>query len=227
MNLIVYIRNIIIFDTKSLILMTNLLYMSLYNDDHSIKIENLCGDKKNISSNYEVIIKDYDNKIIFAIFLSGNIIEKINILKTLEIPEDIKISSLVGIYSGMIDSNVKRLAAKNNIKLLKSLKFNSGICNISIKSNNKNETKTKFTNSSKRSRLEIEKEILDGIASNDSMPITKIVYMCNLNYKYATDLIATMIKREILEENEERTGMKYRITPDGMEYLHNLKKNTY
>ena len=67
-------------------------------------------------------------------------------------------------------------------------------------------------------------EILDGIASNDSMPITKIVYMCNLNYKYATDLIATMIKREMLEENEEKSGMKYRITPDGMKYLNNLKK---
>ncbi len=223
-NLIVYIWNIIDFDTKNLLIMINLLSMSVNNDEHSINIENLCVEKMNINSGYELIIKDYDNTRILAILLTGNIIDKINTLKTIEIPTDIKISSIVGIYSGMIDSNVKKLAAKNKIKLLKSLNFNSDIYNISIKSNNKNATKIEFTSCSKRSRLEIEMEILDGIASNDSMPITKIVYMCNLNYKYATDLIATMIKREMLEENEEKNGMKYRITPDGMKYLNNLKK---
>lgn len=198
--------------------------MSVNNDEHSINIENLYSDKMNINSDYELIIKDYDNNRILAILLTGNIIDKINTLKTIEIPKDMKISSIVGIYSGMIDSNVKKLAAKNKIKLLKSLNFNSDICNISIKSNNKNATKTEFTSCSKKSKIEIEMEILDGIASNDSMPIIKIVYMCNLNYKYATDLIATMIKREMLEENEEKNGMKYRITPDGMKYLNNLKK---
>ena len=39
-------------------------------------------------------------------YVSRNIIDKINTLKTIEIPKDIKISSIVGIYSGMIDSNV-------------------------------------------------------------------------------------------------------------------------
>ena len=86
--------------------MINLLSMSVNNDEHSINIENLYSDKMNINSGYELIIKDYDNNRILAILLTGNIIDKINTLKTIEIPKDIKISSIVGIYSGMIDSNV-------------------------------------------------------------------------------------------------------------------------
>ena len=63
--------------------MINLLSMSINNDEHSINIENLYSDKMNINSDYELIIKDYDNNRILAILLTGNIIDKINSLKLL------------------------------------------------------------------------------------------------------------------------------------------------
>ena len=71
--------------------------MSVNNDEHSINIENLYSDKMNINSGYELIIKDYDNNRILAILLTGNIIDKINTLKTIEIPKDMKISSIAKI----------------------------------------------------------------------------------------------------------------------------------
>ncbi len=56
------------------------------------------------------------------------------------------------------------------------------------------------------------------------MPITKIVYKCNLNYKYCSDLLNDLIKINTIEVLEEKMGIKYKITQFGREYLSNLKK---
>ena len=58
---------------------------------------------------------------------------------------------------------------------------------------------------------------------NFSMPVTKLVYRCNLNYKYCVNLISDMVKDEILEAIEHGSGMRYQITPKGTEYMKNLR----
>lgn len=170
-----------------------------------------------------MIIKNGLNNIL-AILLDGTIIDKLNILKNIKIPEGIEVNSKIGVYSGMIDSSIKKLAGTNNIKLMKTVNFESEAYNIALKVNDKRLKKLNSRNEAKRSRLDIEREILNGITSNHSLPLTRIVYMCNLNYQYCSDLINHMIKNNLLEIDDSNSRVKYRVTLHGLEYLKTLEK---
>ncbi len=78
-----------------------------------------------------------------VLFLSGTIIDKINILKNIKIPEDIPLYAKIGIYSGMVDSNIKKIAHEHDIKLVKQLSFRSSLYNITIRTKD-DKTKTNF-----------------------------------------------------------------------------------
>lgn len=193
------------------------------NDEYLFSTKNWCIDKSVSTSENIKVVTDNNGTKILIIFLYGTIIDKITMLKDIEIPINVEIESKIGVYSGLIDSNVKRFAKINKIKLVKSLIFPSDVYTIRI------EAKTAINKSSvleqykKRPKTEIEMEILNLIAENFSMPVTKLVYRCNLNYKYCVNLIIDMVKDEILEAIEHGSGMRYQITPKGTEYMKNLR----
>ena len=197
--------------------------MNKNNELQVFDFEHLCLDNSNFLLENAKIILTEKGKVL-VLFLSGTIIDKINILKNIKIPEDIPLYAKIGIYAGMVDSNIKKIAHEHDIKLVKQLSFRSSLYNIIIRTND-NKTKINFFDrESKRSKIQIEKEILEILNSREKMPITKIVYKCNLNYKYCSDLLNDLIKINTIEVLEEKMGIKYKITQFGREYLSNLKK---
>ncbi len=197
--------------------------MNKNNELQVFDFEHLCLDNSNFLLENAKIILTERGKVL-VLFLSGTIIDKINILKNIKIPEDIPLYAKIGIYAGMVDSNIKKIAHEHDIKLVKQLSFRSSLYNIIIRTND-NKTKINFFDrESKRSKIQIEKEILEILNSREKMPITKIVYKCNLNYKYCSDLLNDLIKINTIEVLEEKMGIKYKITQFGREYLSNLKK---
>jgi len=163
------------------------------NEEYIFSTEGWCIDKTlQTSENIEVVADNNGTKILL-IFLSGTIIDKITMLKNIQIPANVEVDSKIGVYSGLIDSNVKRLAKINKITLVKSLIFPSEAYTIKV------EAKTAINKGSvlkqyiKRPKTEIEMEILNLITENFSMPMTKLVYRCNLNYRYCANLIGDMV----------------------------------
>ena len=194
------------------------------NDEYAFELESWCIGAHGTGNNYSKIVKDTTGLKIFLLFLSGTIIDKINILKSVSIPEEIESENRIAVYSGMIDSNIKKLADSINIQLVKSLRFNSGLYNITVRVDNNAVKKPFLSSRTKRSKVDIQREILESIISNPTTSITKIVYRCNLNYRYCTNLISEMLKLNYLQMIEDESGMRYTATTRGIEYLGNLRK---
>ena len=76
----------------------------------------------------------------------------------------------------------------------------------------------------RREKIFIVKEILELLKINDNINITKIIYKCNLNYRYAVTLLESLIKKGIVENIEYKNGVKYRMTGEGLKYLEQLQK---
>ena len=104
--------------------------------------------------------------------LYGTIIDKINILKNLNITNyetDVKIA----IYTGIINSDIKRMCSSLGIKLVKSLKFSDGGVELSMVL--PKTTKTKLLKNSRRSREDIKRDILNTISDTGYLNITHIM----------------------------------------------------
>ncbi|WMT51808.1 MAG: winged helix-turn-helix domain-containing protein [Ferroplasma sp.] len=194
------------------------------NDEYAFELESWCIGAHGTGNNYSKIVKDSTGLKIFLLFLPGTIIDKINILKNVSIPEEIERENRIAVYSGMVDSNIKKLADSINIQLVKSLRFNSGLYNIIVRVNNYAVKKPFLSSRAKRSKVDIQREILESIISNPTTSITKIVYRCNLNYRYCTNLISEMLKLSYLQMIEDGSGMRYTATSKGIKYLNNLRK---
>ena len=194
------------------------------NDEYAFELESWCIGTQGTDNSYSKIVKDSKGLRIFLLFLPGTIIDKINILKNVSIPEEIGMGNRIAVYSGMVDSNIKKLADSINIQLVKSLRFDSGLYNVTVKVNNDAGKKPFLSSRAKRSKVDIQREILESIISNPTTSITKIVYRCNLNYRYCTNLISEMLKLNYLQMIEDESGMRYTATTRGIEYLGNLRK---
>ena len=194
------------------------------NDEYAFELESWCIGTQGTDNSYSKIVKDSKGLRIFLLFLPGTIIDKINILKNVSIPEEIGMGNRIAVYSGMVDSNIKKLADSINIQLVKSLRFDSGLYNVTVKVNNDAGKKPFLSSRAKRSKVDIQREILESIISNPTTSITKIVYRCNLNYRYCTNLISEMLKLNYLQMIEDGSGMRYTATTRGIEYLGNLRK---
>ena len=194
------------------------------NDEYTFELESWCIGTQGTDNSYSKIVKDSKGLRIFLLFLPGTIIDKINILKNVSIPEEIGMGNRIAVYSGMVDSNIKKLADSINIQLVKSLRFDSGLYNVTVKVNNDAGKKPFLSSRAKRSKVDIQREILESIISNPTTSITKIVYRCNLNYRYCTNLISEMLKLDYLQMIEDGSGMRYTATTRGIEYLGNLRK---
>ena len=194
------------------------------NDEYAFELESWCIGTQGTDNSYSKIVKDSKGLRIFLLFLPGTIIDKINILKNVSIPEGIGMGNRIAVYSGMVDSNIKKLADSINIQLVKSLRFDSGLYNVTVKVNNDAGKKPFLSSRAKRSKVDIQREILESIISNPTTSITKIVYRCNLNYRYCTNLISEMLKLNYLQMIEDESGMRYTATTRGIEYLGNLRK---
>ena len=198
--------------------------MTKNNGEFLFELENWCIESQKINNSYTKIVEDSQGLKVLLIFLPGTIIDKINILKKLNIPNEIATGSRIAIYSGMVDSNVKKLADSINVRLVKSLRFNSGLYNITVRVNNVNGKRLSLNPRIKRSKLDIQREILEWIISNPTTSMTRIVYICNLNYRYCTNLISEMLKLNYLKILEDNTDARFAATSKGIEYLNNLRK---
>jgi predicted transcriptional regulator len=198
--------------------------MVKYNDEYAFELESWCIGTQDMDNNYSKIVRDSNGLKVFLLFLSGTIIDKINILKNVSIPEEIGRDNRIAVYSGMVDSNIKKLSDSLNIQLVKSLRFNSDLYNITVKVNSDAGKKPFLGSRAKRSKVDIQREILESIISNPTTSITKIVYRCNLNYRYCTNLINEMLKLSYLQIIEDGSGMRYTATSKGIEYLNNLRR---
>lgn len=199
--------------------------MNKDNVDTDIFISNESGNfnfrRENISEDLSVFVFDGDIKLIL-INLSGNTNNKMKSLSGVNNFYKNNAAIKIALYSGIIDQKIKYYCSTYSIRLLKTIKLLNGDSEISIKVH-KNRLMDKHINiNRRRNKDEIILNILETIMETD-LNITNIVYRCNLNYKYCIDLIDSLIERKIIEATEEDRAIKYKITHNGMEYMHKLE----
>ncbi len=188
------------------------------------------GGKDKFSHYYSIALKSKNsNEIMPVIILTGTMLEKVKILGDfMKDLENINYRSIIAIYSGNLDSELKRMAKNTNINLCKELIITSNdikkVITVKdekdIKINNK---KIMKKNDHRRERIYIIKEILELITEYENVNITKIVYKCNLNYEYAINIIEDLIEKGFVSLDEDQNSIKYSITTKGIEYLITLR----
>ncbi|MGM5484525.1 MAG: winged helix-turn-helix domain-containing protein [Nanobdellota archaeon] len=73
---------------------------------------------------------------------------------------------------------------------------------------------------SKRSKLEVVKDILTSIRNRDGrIKRTHILYKANLSHRMLDEYLNDLISRGFVEELEQKKGKRYRLTQRGHEYL--------
>lgn len=77
--------------------------------------------------------------------------------------------------------------------------------------------------SKKRDKVSLMVEILDEI-SVEGCRITNIIYKCNLNFRSGQKIINELISKGYIFSEELSTGVIYKITPSGTQFLASLKK---
>lgn len=137
----------------------------------------------------------------------------------------------IAIYSGVIGPEIKETVLKYGMKLYKKIIMNQGNMEKIIEvpgaqffDDYGKEMERGYEKIQRREKIFIVKEILELLKINDNINITKIIYKCNLNYRYAVTLLESLIKKGIVENIEYKNGVKYRMTGEGLKYLEQLQK---
>ena len=137
----------------------------------------------------------------------------------------------IAIYGGVIGPEIKETVLKYGMKLYKKIVINQGnmakiieVPGTQFVDGYDKEIEKGYEKIQRREKIFIVKEILELLKINDSMNITKIIYRCNLNYRYAVTLLESLIKKGIVDNIEYKNGVKYRITREGLKYLEEIQQ---
>ena len=74
-----------------------------------------------------------------------------------------------------------------------------------------------------RSRLSIVVSILEVIASGEERP-TRIMYGANLSYDRLQKYLSSLVEMGLVKEEYTKSGSRYRLTPQGYEFLRNARR---
>jgi predicted transcriptional regulator len=142
-----------------------------------------------------------------------------------------KFKRKIAIYGGVIGPEIKETVLKYGMKLYKKIVINQGnmakiieVPGTQFVDGYDKEIEKGYEKIQRREKIFIVKEILELLKINDSMNITKIIYRCNLNYRYAVTLLESLIKKGIVDNIEYKNGVKYRITREGLKYLEEIQQ---
>ena len=107
-----------------------------------------------------------------------------------------KFKRKIAIYGGVIGPEIKETVLKYGMKLYKKIVINQGnmakiieVPGTQFVDGYDKEIEKGYEKIQRREKIFIVKEILELLKINDSMNITKIIYRCNLNYRYAVTLL--------------------------------------
>lgn len=88
--------------------------------------------------------------------------------------------------------------------------------------------KSKLPARRNRDRTKIVHEILGSVIYLKNASITQLIYRCNLNYKYAKNLLSHMVGKGLLEMIDyEGIGKRYEITGKGLKTFERLEFHEY
>ncbi|EQB70183.1 MAG: hypothetical protein AMDU4_FER2C00259G0002 [Ferroplasma sp. Type II] len=142
-----------------------------------------------------------------------------------------KFKRKIAIYSGVVGPEIKETVLKYGMKLYKKIIMNEGNMAKIIKipgaqffDGYDKEIEKGYEKIERREKIFIVREILQLLKNNDDVNITRIIYKCNLNYRYAMKLLETLIEKGIVDYIEYKNGVKYRITREGMKYLEDVQR---
>lgn len=100
-------------------------------------------------------------------------------------------------------------------------KFTENPQNISSEGN-------RHTRRKNRDRTKIVHEILGSVIYLKNASITQLIYRCNLNYRYAKNLLNQMVVKKLLEVVDyEGIGKRYLITNKGLKTFERLEFHEY
>lgn len=176
----------------------------------------------------EIPSMNRDRRLIL-IFLTGNTIKKISLLKNIKSDAIQSGNIIIGLYSGLLNAIIKNLCSKNKIFLTKSIIFQDKYKHFIIEAVKHADNSVKSyipelgkIERTKRNRFEIIENILDKLSDND-LNITSIAYDCKLNYNYCRNTVNCMLEEKLIEQYECGNFIKYKITSLGLAYRQKYK----
>ncbi len=97
-----------------------------------------------------------------------------------------------------------------------------------INMNSSSVQKSRTPSRRNRDRTKIVHEILGSVIYLKNASITQLIYRCNLNYKYAKNLLGHMVGKGLLDIIEyEGVGKRYEITGKGLKTFERLEFHEY
>jgi predicted transcriptional regulator len=76
----------------------------------------------------------------------------------------------------------------------------------------------------KRERLQVIHDILRAVADkNGRIKPTHILYKANLSHQMLAEYLSELIKKELIVEENGKSGKTYSVTPKGFDYLNKYK----
>jgi len=196
------------------------------NDSYLSIVFDLDQVEEPIKINYKYkkyMLTKVNGKVVFIMFLSGNIESKYNALKNIDTEDLNRYDDKIAVYLGIIDSKIKNFCKIYKIRLAKTIILRNNYENITIKCNENRIIGNNKDKRVRRSKNDIIKSILETVRG-ESSNITNIVYKNNLNYVYCTKVIDNLIENKMLDDYFDNNSIKYRITDKGLAYLKKLSE---
>lgn len=189
-------------------------------------------EDKNNEYKFDIFIcSRISNKVIPVILLKGNTEAKLKKLKEFINKVPLKeFNTRIAIYTGILSPEIKDTVLKNKIDLYKRIILNHNniykiieVPGTKFFEKTNNGIENAMEKVKRREKIFIIKEILEMLKNSENVNITRIIYKCNLNYRYAVALLENLIKKGMVENTEYKNGIKYNITPSGLKYLEDLQ----